>query len=256
MNNNGFTRERMPLNVPLEYAPENELGVVYLFSHWAQQNGYKVEEIRPQFPDCVAIKNGQRVRIEFEFRSSNFRCHLNGRKNCDLLVCWIHNWPAVPLWLDVIELRQEYGMGFNVWVYPINEPWASKQRKLTRAYWSVPKDARPNDLVLYYKTAPNCYLNDAWKLTTEVIRGRAAYKQGFGYFANIRRVCEFDAPIHWSQLKAHPVLRTSAFVRGCIRGPFKITPDWPEMYRALTERNPSCRTELEPFGPTRLWPQS
>jgi hypothetical protein len=117
----------------------------------------------------------------------------------------------------------------------------------------VPRNARPGDLVLYYKTAPNCYLDDAWKVTTEVTPERAGYKRGTGFFADIRRICDFDAPIHLRQLKDHPVLRTAGFVRGCIRGPFKITSDWPEMYRTLTDRNPSCRAELEPFGPARLW---
>jgi hypothetical protein len=245
----------MPPGAPLEFAPENEQGVVYLFSHWAGENAYKIEDIRPWFPDCIAVKNGRHVRIEFEYRSSGFKSHLNRArtKNCDILVCWIHNWPAVPSWLDVIELRQEYGMGFNVWVHPINEPYASEQRKLKRTRWSVPRNARPGDLVLDYKTAPNQFLDDAWKVTTDVAPGRASYKPGTGYFADIRRVCRFNAPIHLSQLQEHPVLRTSGFVRGNIRGAYKITSDWPQVYRVLTDRNPSCRNDLDPYGPGRLW---
>lgn len=77
MTKNGLVRERMRSGAPLEFAPENEQGVVYLFSHWARENAYRIEEYRPQFPDGIAVKNGKHVRIEFEYRSVGSRCHLN-----------------------------------------------------------------------------------------------------------------------------------------------------------------------------------
>jgi hypothetical protein len=66
-------------DAPLSYAPRNELGVVFLFAHIAKRLQFEIEEIRPAFPDCIAYKRTgdreKRVRIEFEFRSSNFRTH-------------------------------------------------------------------------------------------------------------------------------------------------------------------------------------
>lgn len=63
---------------PLHYAPRNELGVVYLFSHIAKKLGIKsVDEIRPQFPDCIAYRKigsrEKKIRIEFEFKSKKFK---------------------------------------------------------------------------------------------------------------------------------------------------------------------------------------
>ena len=66
-----------------------------------------VEEIKSGFPDAIAMQsigNGKykRIRIEFEFRSSSFLRHGHSIDGCDLIVCWIHDWPECPL--DVIEL--------------------------------------------------------------------------------------------------------------------------------------------------------
>ena len=45
----------------------------------------------------------QRARIEFEFRSSNFRAHKHPLDGADVIVCWEHDWPDCPI--EVIELR-------------------------------------------------------------------------------------------------------------------------------------------------------
>jgi hypothetical protein len=39
-----------------------------------------------------------------EFESRNFLRHGNDPKKCDVIVCWIHNWPECPL--EVVELRK------------------------------------------------------------------------------------------------------------------------------------------------------
>ena len=46
----------------------------------------------------------QRVRIEFEYESKNFVKHLHKAENCDVIVCWEHNWPECPL--RVVELKK------------------------------------------------------------------------------------------------------------------------------------------------------
>ncbi|MBD3351570.1 MAG: hypothetical protein GF364_08790 [Candidatus Lokiarchaeota archaeon] len=45
----------------------------------------------------------QRVRIEFEYVSSNFQQHGHDPHQCDLIVCWEHDWKDCPL--EVLELR-------------------------------------------------------------------------------------------------------------------------------------------------------
>ncbi len=95
----------------LRHEPINELGVVFLFGMVAEQLGFAVEAIRAPFPDCIAKRRKdnkgnsgrlQSVRIEFEFRSSNFKAHKHDAAECDLLVCWTHDWPECPI--EVLEL--------------------------------------------------------------------------------------------------------------------------------------------------------
>lgn len=105
----------------LVYAPINEQGVVFLFGRVAHDLNMYVEEIKPGFPDCIArrfIGRGwERVRIEFEFRSSNFLAHKHDPDACDLIVCWEHDWRDCPL--EVIELSSEIQSMANP---PIEKP--------------------------------------------------------------------------------------------------------------------------------------
>src|SRR5574337_1769646 len=106
-------------NAPLQYAPTNELGVVFLFAHVAKRLQFRIEEIRPAFPDCIAYRHAgeseKRVRIEFEFRSSSFKAHHHAAAECDCIVCWHHDWPDVPPHLEVIELKRMFGSSMKVW---------------------------------------------------------------------------------------------------------------------------------------------
>ncbi|MEW6356612.1 MAG: hypothetical protein AB1696_09815 [Planctomycetota bacterium] len=94
----------------LTHAPINEQGVVYLFGMVSYELGFIVEAIQPSFPDCEAKRcvdskrnRWQRVRIEFEYESSNFRQHGHDPQQCDLIVCWEHDWQDCPI--EVLELR-------------------------------------------------------------------------------------------------------------------------------------------------------
>lgn len=94
----------------LTHAPINEQGVVYLFGMVSYELGFIVEAIQPSFPDCEAKRcvdskrnRWQRVRIEFEYVSSNFQQHGHDPHPCDLIVCWEHDWKDCPL--EVLELR-------------------------------------------------------------------------------------------------------------------------------------------------------
>ena len=92
----------------LFHAPMNEMGVVLAFGAAADALGFGVETVGIGFPDCTAkrrIADGRwrAVRIEFEYKSRNFRDHRHDPKGCDLIVCWEHDWPDAPV--EVLELK-------------------------------------------------------------------------------------------------------------------------------------------------------
>jgi hypothetical protein len=98
----------------LRYAPTNEQGVVCLFGMVCSDLGLVVETLQSVYPDCEATrcvdnkhKRWQRVRIEFEYSSSNFRDHGHDPAVCDMIVCWQHDWSECPL--EVVELSSLIG---------------------------------------------------------------------------------------------------------------------------------------------------
>ena len=100
------------VNSPLACAPVNENGVLFLFGAVARELGFVATRIQQDFPDCEALRRvekgrWQKVRIELEYESRNFWIHKHNVKNCDLIVCWVHNWEGCPL--EVIELKGVVG---------------------------------------------------------------------------------------------------------------------------------------------------
>jgi hypothetical protein len=92
------------------FAPTNEQGVVFLFGAIARDLGFAVESFSSRYPDCeakVRLGNGgwRPVRIELEFKASNFLLHGHDPKACDILVCWENDWPDAPM--PVLELKAE-----------------------------------------------------------------------------------------------------------------------------------------------------
>ncbi len=110
----GIFRDRPVYGPPLlwpelAHEPTNELGVVFVFGMMARRLGFVVHRLQAGFPDCIAMREvapgvWQRVRIEFEFESRNFKKHKHRRDKCDVIVCWKHNWKDCPL--DVVELSE------------------------------------------------------------------------------------------------------------------------------------------------------
>jgi hypothetical protein len=95
----------------MRYEPVNEQGVVYVFGMVAERLKFEVERIQSEFPDCEAMREveagkWQRVKIEFEYASKNFHEHKHPLEGCDMIVCWIHNWPECPEEIEVIELKK------------------------------------------------------------------------------------------------------------------------------------------------------
>lgn len=99
-----------PLNIPgMSFAPVNEMGVVFLFGLMANSLGFIVTWIGSEFPDCEVFREvepgrWQRTLAEFEFLSRNFLAHGHNPEECDLIVCWEHNWKECPL--QVLELKK------------------------------------------------------------------------------------------------------------------------------------------------------
>lgn len=98
-----------PLNFrELRHEPVNEQGVVFLFGMVARELGFLVEAVGIGYPDCKAKQRDKKgyyreTNIEFEFKSINFRDHGHDPSECNLIVCWEHNWPECPI--QVIELK-------------------------------------------------------------------------------------------------------------------------------------------------------
>lgn len=94
----------------LTYAPVNEQGVVFLFSKVNDDLGIKIESIQEPFPDAIGIdyrhnrEFGERKKIEFKFRSSGYD---RAPEDCDIIVCWEHDWRDCPETIEVIELKSE-----------------------------------------------------------------------------------------------------------------------------------------------------
>jgi hypothetical protein len=105
----------------LVYAPLNENGVIYLFGKVTEDLHMYVEEIKPGFPDCIARrftgKGWERIRVEFELKSSHFAMHGHDPQDCDVIVCWEHDWKDSPI--EVIELRSAIEDMEN---FPIKRP--------------------------------------------------------------------------------------------------------------------------------------
>ena len=246
-------------NAPLHYAPRNELGVVFLFSHLLRKLRLSIHEIRPQFPDCIAyqkVGGGQKkIRIEFEYKSSNFKTQRHNPKGCDWIVCWEHNWHDLPKNLTVIELKREFGLGFNVWVQSVrpdslNENGDSISEMNYCDGWSVPSLAHKGDLIIFYNKKPDMCIKNLFKLDGKlIIDDNSDYGK---YYAPIRRVCHLPSPIFLEDLQNHRILKTASFMRGNIQSRYNVTEYWPYLYEKIVRRNPSIKKVLARYDPEKF----
>lgn len=252
--------DRLPDGAPLSYAPNNEQGVVFLFSGYARKHGLRVESVQGGYPDCIAYRDGQKVRIEFEYRSRNFAQHRHDPEGCDMIVCWIHDWSNAPAHLEIVELQREYGLGFNVWLQPVSGKYSEQLLKEEGMIeWSVASQASPGDLVLFYHARPLSCLSDVFVVTDRPYQeDRANWKRGTklkstkDYFAQMERVAKLGTPVHLSELREHRVLGSTPIVRRSMVGRFRMTPYWKSLYDMVVGRNPRLTKKLSRFGPHRL----
>ena len=113
----------------------------------------------------------------------------------------------------------------------------------TRYFW-------PN--VQFYRTAPESFIRDIFRVASPVSYVKAGWKLGNDYMARIRRVCTLKAPLHLTELRQHRVLRHAGFVRGQMQGRYRASEYWPDLYRMIVSRNASVERQLKKFGPERL----
>lgn len=236
---------------PMLRPPENEMGVVFLFSIFAQKWGLSIREIRSAFPDCLASEKGkaQPLRIEFEFKSRNFKTHGHDPEECDWVVCWEHNWPDAPENLVIRELRTEFGLGFNVWLMPVNgdeykdQIWGMNSDDR----WSLPPQCHAGDLILFYFTLPDQSISDIFVAENRSKLVQAGWKEGRDHMGAIKRVCALESPIFFEDMKKHKILKTSPFVRVQMRGRQRVTSYWSYLHDLIVERNPDALASLKPY---------
>jgi hypothetical protein len=245
-------------NAPMEYAPANELGVVFLFAHVARRLQFRIEEIRAQFPDCIAYRrtgdSERKTRIEFEFRSSSFKVHRHDPSKCDAIVCWHHDWPDAPKGIEVIELKRHFGVSRKVWIQQaIGSQWEYLDGH-DRLRWQLSKHSTPGDLLLMYRCTPVSALTDVFVFSgSDVSRGQAGWRPGETYAGEIRRICHLGSPVFLDDLRNHKVLKTASFVRRNMQGlGLAATEYWPYLHEMILERNPAVSKALTRFRPDKL----
>lgn len=150
----------------MRYAPENELGVVFLFGKMHRNLGFpEIDVVQPWFPDCWAFQRTgtgtRRVWIEFEFRTRSFKPHIPELKKLSprrgYVVCWENDWPEVRKYADVIELKTAVGFGKRVWIQSTDPIYQraiddAPSRQRSTWTWTVSGRARPGDIVLMYRS--------------------------------------------------------------------------------------------------------
>jgi predicted transport protein len=53
---------------------------------------------------CKVVSKKPGAVHEFEFKSSGFKAHGHNPKECDIIICWDHDWPDCPI--EVLELHE------------------------------------------------------------------------------------------------------------------------------------------------------
>lgn len=256
---------------PLRYAPNNEMGVVFLFSHLCRRMQLHIESIQAGFPDCIALQRvggkERRIRIEFEFRSSSFRAHGHQPDGCDWIVCWEHDWPDAPEHLKIVELRDYFDHGFNVWV----DVGQSQKEWPARGTHSFGKRVSKGDLVFFYEGGESKWLRQVYRVgapapreqqgrepapstlrTNYVFCGDAVFgTPSYRHVHLMRRVCVLDPPLQMKSLtkKNLAAVKDATFSQKHNR---RVTEHWWLLYELLGRRYPELASAFEPYSPSRV----
>ena len=234
------------------------LRILWFLMRILTKKSFYIEDIRPQFPDCIAYRrmgdSERKCRIEFEFRSSNFKAHRHDSSKCDVIVCWHHDWPEVPKGVEVIELKRYFGVSRKVWIQQAIKSQCEYLDEHNRMKWALSKRATPGDVLLMYKCAPVSAITDVFVFSgNDIARGGAGWREGEAYFGEIRRICHLVSPIFLDDLRKHRVLKTASFVRRNMQGVGLLATEyWPYLYDMILERNPAVDKMLNQLRPDKL----
>lgn len=247
----GQGTEHAKLNA--DFLPRNEMGVLFLFAAHAEFLGFRVRRVQERFPDCIAERlNGEKgeVKIEFEYRASNFRQHGHDPAKCDYIVCWQNDWPDAPDNVKIVELRNRFNAPKAVW---IQGAVRSEQSKLSdhEIAWAVRKDCSQDDLLLMYRCMPVKSITDIFVAKGELNRQHASWRPGTAVFRNIEKLCSLTAEISLNELRSNAVLRNAGFVRANMQGIGHLVTgdDWKELHGLLISRNPHIKNDLVAYAP-------
>lgn len=151
----------------LVYSPINEQGVVFLFGKVAHEFGMYVELIRTGYPDCIAKRyigkdRWEEIKIEFEYKSSEFVRHKHKIEDVDMIVCWEHDWEDCHKSIEILELKNEISKLENISVetpdkisksseYEIDEHLEGKTKESITLFKELNKEILKIDDNIYNK---------------------------------------------------------------------------------------------------------
>lgn len=239
-------QEELPEGASLLFAPTNEEGVKCLFWRYADKKGLRVISVQQGFPDCIVSKKTPRgekqIRIEFEYRSSSFKAHGHSAADCDWIVCWEHDWRACPSRLKIIELCKEHGLGFRVWMNPVDAP-QQRHLELNRVNWAVRNSAHKGDLMLMYRCAPEKCIREVFILESEISEGNCHpdWKVGKCFGGVCRCLCRLDKPLYLEDLR-------TLGITGRLQGNRDVTERWNSICKLMVARNAKARAKLSKYA--------
>lgn len=84
------------------YEPINEQGIILLFAALCHELGFMIEAIRSAYPDALLRRKNPKgtwnsCKAEFEYKSSSFKLHKHPPEQCNLVICWEHDWKDCPV---------------------------------------------------------------------------------------------------------------------------------------------------------------
>jgi len=256
-------------NSPLESAPKNEKGVELLFGHLVSTNqlNYKIKEIRVGFPDCIVYDRDlkKNIKIEFEYKSSNFRSHKHNASKCDTIVCWHHDWPDFPKHLKILELKSCrwqvqstgktpiscFGDTKNIWFIQAVKDQQPQIDKYAKLVWQLSPKASPKDILLMYRCSPVSAITDIFTFSgSNSYKGKAGWREGKSYFGDIKKICKLSNYITFKEMKNHNKLKNSSFIRKNMQGSgLSATNHWKILFNMIVKKNPELRDKLIRFCP-------
>jgi hypothetical protein len=85
--------------------PPYENMVIFMFGYFFKFFKFKgLPVFSKEYPDAWMF-NEEPLSIEFEACSSDFESHGHDKKECNLIICWKHDWDKCPENIDVLALE-------------------------------------------------------------------------------------------------------------------------------------------------------